>query len=310
MRGLSNILRRELSLAHHMTQLIPASFYDWHPPDLFPGMPWRNCLLSFFLLLSIPNLCFPHIPISFSSTVLLGLPFTLCVWLYVISCTRNSAPICFSPFPDSAVPHPRKAMSLSLSPHCYLSAQQSSGLVQASFGGDSQGISQHSPLPSTWDAPVQSVAWGKSEFVRVSATQGLRRKAEVEALLSRKVQAGAISQLSELWTTSEMLGSEAMLHSWPIPLLWLSHSPFFPPQSTGFWPVIPSLTFWIWLENNRMTCRQESTETLSSQACGFTSSDNKSNISSFPPLMGLKNSPFRAIERNVRSTKTHQEKHL
>lgn len=89
-------------------------------------------------------------------------------------------------------------MSLSLSPHCYLSAQQSSGLVQASFGGDSQGISQHSPLPSTWDAPVQSVAWGKSEFVRVSATQGLRRKAEVEALLSRKVQAGAISQLSEL----------------------------------------------------------------------------------------------------------------
>lgn len=87
----------------------------------------------------------------------------------MISCTRNSALISFFALPDSAIPYPRKAVSLSLSPNSYLSVQQYSGLVQISFGGDSQGISQHSILPSTWGASALSVAWGKSEFVRMSA---------------------------------------------------------------------------------------------------------------------------------------------
>lgn len=160
--------------------------------------------------------------------MLLGLPFTLCTSIYMISCTRNSALMSFFFSPrqcnsisqEGSVPFPVPKLLLVCTTILWLGSNFTwwwqPGHLPALHPAFYLGcFSSECCLGQVWVC----------QDVSTLRAMRKRRKDEMEALLSRNVQAAAVIQLFEQWTTLEMLGSEAMLNNWSIPLLWLSHSP-------------------------------------------------------------------------------------
>lgn len=142
MRRLPNMLGRELSPAQHMTRLIPTSFYDCRPPDLFSTVALKELpsLFSHFLPSQISVFSsHPHFPFL-RGAPWVALPFVcraLHIFLNRELCTQIGqfhilALLCPSP--------------------CHSAIHQTHGLVQGD--GDNLGICYLSLLPSSRDAPA------------------------------------------------------------------------------------------------------------------------------------------------------------
>lgn len=151
----SNILKARRAFAdpaHGKDDPHKDHVYHCHPSDLFPRGALKELITPCFLLPSIPNLrvfcpfLFPLIP---------EMPFPPCAGLYVFPCSRSSAGISFPPLPASAIPHPRRAVSLL--PFPLLTFIRASNLR---FGAQPLRCGGGIPGISHCSVPAAPVAWG------------------------------------------------------------------------------------------------------------------------------------------------------
>lgn len=118
MGGLSPMCWRRGGLSHtqHMTRVVSTRITFMTAPfqplshECSEGIDYSPFLVS----LHTKPLCLLPISIHSYARVLLELPSSPRMGLYVFSCSRSSAGISFPPFPQSAIQRPRKTLSLTL----------------------------------------------------------------------------------------------------------------------------------------------------------------------------------------------------